>query len=113
MILSHGTNGLMPFDDFPAWGQVPVHAITKFSSSLFVMVFGIAQEQVRVTSPFVGGGFGHRVEPLNFEMIAGCLARAAGGVNPGAGRVRMALVAEPAECLEAADRIVRFCQAHA
>ena len=36
--------------------------------------------------------------------------RAAGGVNPGAGRVRMALVAEPAECLEAADRIVRFCR---
>ncbi len=42
MILSHGTNGLMPFDDFPSWGQVPVHAITKFSSSLFVIVFGIA-----------------------------------------------------------------------
>jgi len=42
MILSHGTNGLMPLDDFQAWGQVPVHAITKFSSSLFVIVFGIA-----------------------------------------------------------------------
>ncbi len=42
MILSHGTNGLMPFDDFPDWGQVPVHAITKFSSSLFFIVFGIA-----------------------------------------------------------------------
>lgn len=42
MILSHGTNGLMPLDDFPAWGQVPIHAITKFSSSLFVIVFGIA-----------------------------------------------------------------------
>ena len=33
--------------------------------------------------------------------------------NPGAGRVRMALVAETAECLEAAERIVLFCQAHA
>jgi len=42
MILSHGTNALLPFDDFPSWGQVPVHAITKFSSSLFVLVFGIA-----------------------------------------------------------------------
>ncbi|MDC7807824.1 heparan-alpha-glucosaminide N-acetyltransferase domain-containing protein [Luteimonas sp BLCC-B24] len=42
MILSHGTNGLMPYDEFPDWGQVPVHAITKFSSSLFVIVFGIA-----------------------------------------------------------------------
>ena len=32
------------------------------------------------------------------------------GPNPGAGRVRMALVAEAAECLEAAQRIVQFCQ---
>ena len=37
------------------------------------------------------------------------LARAADGVNPGDGYVRMALVAEPAECLEAAQRIVQFC----
>lgn len=50
----------------------------------------------------------------NVTVLPGSyLARAAGGVNPGAGRVRMALVAEPAECLEAADRIVRFCQANA
>ncbi len=41
------------------------------------------------------------------------LARTVAGVNPGAGRVRMALVAEPAECLEAAGRIVRFCQDNA
>jgi N-succinyldiaminopimelate aminotransferase len=38
------------------------------------------------------------------------LAREAGGVNPGAGFVRIALVAESAECLEAAGRIVQFCQ---
>ena len=31
-------------------------------------------------------------------------------VNPGAGRVRMALVAETAECVEAAQRIVQFVQ---
>jgi N-succinyldiaminopimelate aminotransferase len=30
--------------------------------------------------------------------------------NPGVGRVRMALVAETAECLEAAERIVQFIQ---
>jgi N-succinyldiaminopimelate aminotransferase len=30
--------------------------------------------------------------------------------NPGAGRIRMALVAETAECLEAAQRIVAFIQ---
>jgi N-succinyldiaminopimelate aminotransferase len=33
-----------------------------------------------------------------------------GGFNPGAGRIRMALVAETAECLEAAQRIVAFIQ---
>ena len=31
-------------------------------------------------------------------------------VNPGRGRIRMALVAETAECVEAAERIVRFCK---
>ena len=34
------------------------------------------------------------------------LARQANGVNPGENRVRMALVAEPAQCIEAAQRIV-------
>ena len=38
------------------------------------------------------------------------LARDARGVNPGAGRIRMALVAETAECVEAAQRIVQFIQ---
>ena len=36
------------------------------------------------------------------------LARDSGGVNPGANYVRMALVAEIGECLEAARRIVEF-----
>jgi N-succinyldiaminopimelate aminotransferase len=36
------------------------------------------------------------------------IAREAHGFNPGPGRVRMALVAETAECLEAAHRIARF-----
>ncbi|MBT9477776.1 succinyldiaminopimelate transaminase [Polaromonas sp.] len=38
------------------------------------------------------------------------LARDARGFNPGAGRIRMALVAESAECVEAAQRIVQFIQ---
>ena len=38
------------------------------------------------------------------------LARDAQGFNPGAGRIRMALVAETAECVEAAQRIVQFIQ---
>ena len=38
------------------------------------------------------------------------LAREANGRNPGDGRVRMALVAETAECLEAAQRIAQFIE---
>jgi N-succinyldiaminopimelate aminotransferase len=40
------------------------------------------------------------------------LAREAHGVNPGQNYVRIALVAPLAECIEAADRIVRFCNSH-
>ena len=48
----------------------------------------------------------------NVTVLPGSyLAREVNGFNPGAGRVRMALVAESAECLEAAERIARFCQA--
>ncbi|MBI3904073.1 MAG: aminotransferase class I/II-fold pyridoxal phosphate-dependent enzyme, partial [Pseudomonas fluorescens] len=38
------------------------------------------------------------------------LSRDVDGVNPGAGRVRMALVAPLAECVEAAERIRAFIQ---
>lgn len=38
------------------------------------------------------------------------LAREADGFNPGANRIRMALVAETAECLEAAQRIAQFIE---
>src|SRR5574343_927160 len=40
------------------------------------------------------------------------LAREVSGHNPGHGRVRMALVAETAECLDAAERIARFVRQH-
>jgi N-succinyldiaminopimelate aminotransferase len=36
------------------------------------------------------------------------LARSAHGSNPGAGRIRLALVAPLAECLQAARRIAEF-----
>jgi len=45
----------------------------------------------------------------NVAVLPGSyLAREAHGVNPGRNRVRMALVAEVEECLEAAQRIVEF-----
>ena len=40
------------------------------------------------------------------------LSREVEGFNPGAGRVRMALVAPLAECVEAAERIRAFIQRH-
>jgi len=45
----------------------------------------------------------------NVTVLPGSyLAREAHGINPGAGRVRMALVAEVDECVEAAERIVAY-----
>ena len=47
----------------------------------------------------------------NVTVLPGSyLARENKGANPGAGRIRMALVAETAECVEAAQRIVQFVQ---
>ena len=49
----------------------------------------------------------------NVTVLPGSLlARESNGVNPGAGRIRLALVADTAECLEAARRIVAFVQSH-
>lgn len=45
----------------------------------------------------------------NLTVLPGSLlAREAHGVNPGAGRIRLALVAGVDECLEAARRIVDY-----
>ena len=47
----------------------------------------------------------------NVTVLPGSyLAREANGANPGRGRIRMALVADTAECTEAAQRIVNFIQ---
>ncbi|RJG15520.1 succinyldiaminopimelate transaminase [Massilia cavernae] len=47
----------------------------------------------------------------NVTVLPGSyLARDAHGINPGTGRIRMALVAEIDEGLEAAQRIVQFCK---
>jgi N-succinyldiaminopimelate aminotransferase len=49
----------------------------------------------------------------NVTVLPGSyLAREVDGRNPGAGRVRMALVAETAECIEAAERIAAFVRAN-
>ncbi|WBY03222.1 4-hydroxybenzoyl-CoA reductase subunit alpha [Ramlibacter tataouinensis] len=66
----------------PERERLTIHSVTQVPYYLHLMLaqtLGLDSAQVRVVKPFVGGGFGHRVEPLNFEMVAGALARAAGG----------------------------------
>ncbi|WP_320819922.1 succinyldiaminopimelate transaminase [Thalassolituus sp.] len=47
----------------------------------------------------------------NVTVLPGSyLSRTVDGINPGAGRIRMALVAETTECIEAAARIRRFIE---
>jgi N-succinyldiaminopimelate aminotransferase len=47
----------------------------------------------------------------NVAVLPGrLLARDVGGTNPGAGRVRLALVATESDCVEAAERIVAYCR---
>ena len=74
----------MPDAGFYLWARTPV-ADTEFARGL--------------------------LEHYNVIVLPGSfLAREAQGVNPGAGFVRIALVAPLAECLEAANRIRRFAQ---
>ena len=48
----------------------------------------------------------------NVTVLPGSLlARESRGVNPGAGRIRLALVADTAECVTAAERILSYIQA--
>ncbi len=42
MIISHTIKGLLSYEQMPDWGIMPIHAITKFSSSTFFLVFGVA-----------------------------------------------------------------------
>ena len=68
---------------------------------------------------FVSAALREMVEPGTVDQVANVatlpgslLARDAHGLNPGAGRVRLALVAEPSECIEAAQRIVDYARAN-
>ncbi len=81
-ILSPVLDVKKPDGSFYLWAKVPMDD-AEFSRQLF--------EQAHVT-----------VVPGSY------LSREVDGVNPGAGRVRMALVAPLAECVEAAERIRDF-----
>jgi len=74
----------MPDASFYLWAKTPI-ADTEFARGL--------------------------LEQYNVIVLPGSfLARESGGVNPGAGFVRIALVAPLAECLDAADRIRQFAK---
>lgn len=78
----------LPDAGFYLWAGVPAHlglSDTEFARAL------LAQYNVTV-------------------LPGSYLAREVAGANPGAQRVRMALVAETAQCVEAAQRIVQFIQ---
>jgi 4-hydroxybenzoyl-CoA reductase subunit alpha len=65
----------------PEPGRLTTHSVTQVPYYLHLTLaqcLGMDSAQIRVVKPFVGGGFGHRVEPLNFEMVTAALARAAG-----------------------------------
>jgi 4-hydroxybenzoyl-CoA reductase subunit alpha len=62
--------------------RLTLYSVTQVPYYLHLMLarcLGMEESQIRVVKPFVGGGFGARVEPLNFEIVAALLARAARG----------------------------------
>ena len=93
----------------------------------FKQVTPLLQEVMDVSLPDAGFYLWARVDKLvaisdvefakrlyaeyNVTVLPGSyLGREAHGINPGQNRVRMALVAEVDECLEAAQRIVEFAK---
>jgi len=65
-----------------------------------------------VRTPLPDTEFARRLQAeYNVTVLPGSyLARESNGVNPGAGFVRIALVADTHECVEAAGRIIDFCK---
>jgi 4-hydroxybenzoyl-CoA reductase subunit alpha len=62
--------------------RLTLHSTTQVPYYVHLMLaqcLKMDASRIRVIKPFVGGGFGHRTETLNFELIAGLLARAARG----------------------------------
>ena len=66
----------------PERGRLTLQSVTQVPYYVHLAVarcLRMDESRIRVIRPFVGGGFGHRTETLNFEVIAALLARAAGG----------------------------------
>lgn len=62
-------------------GRLTLHSVTQVPYYVHLALarcLRLDESRIRVVKPFVGGGFGHRTETLNFEIVAALLARAAG-----------------------------------
>ncbi|MGE3145589.1 MAG: 4-hydroxybenzoyl-CoA reductase subunit alpha [Pseudorhodoplanes sp.] len=80
---------LAEFD--PQTGRLTVQTVSQVGYYLHLMLarcLELDTSRIRVIKPFIGGGFGARVEVLNFELINALLARNA------AGKVMMQLTRE-------------------
>ena len=69
-------------DFAPATGQLTMQSVSQVGYYLHLMLarcLELDTSRIRVIKPFIGGGFGARVEVLNFEIITALLARAAQG----------------------------------
>jgi N-succinyldiaminopimelate aminotransferase len=91
-LLAEVLNVKLPDAAFYLWAQIP-HNVCGGSDTTFAAQL-LAQYNVTV-------------------LPGSYLARDVQGNNPGAGFIRMALVAETQECVEAAQRIVEFVQKNA
>jgi N-succinyldiaminopimelate aminotransferase len=91
-LLSNALEVALPDAAFYLWAGVP--------ASFAQAIAGLTADEVFARE---------LLAQYNVTVLPGSyLARETGGINPGTGRIRMALVAEPAECFEAATRIVEF-----
>ena len=66
----------------PTTGRLTVQTVSQVGYYLHLMIaqcLEMDSSRIRVIKPFIGGGFGARVEALNFEIVNALLARAANG----------------------------------
>jgi 4-hydroxybenzoyl-CoA reductase subunit alpha len=71
---------LAEFD--PLTGRLTMQSVSQVGYYLHLMLARCLQmdeSNIRIIKPFIGGGFGARVEVLNFEIVTALLARAAQG----------------------------------
>lgn len=104
-----------------AWNdEAHVQANRQLYRDKFAAVLALFEGKLAVTAPDAGFYLWPRLDGSDTEFArqlyarenvtvlpGSFLAREAHGINPGANHLRLALVAEPGQCLEAARRILR------